>query len=113
MINANDQLKEFSGGSENVYKYNLGLIVTEGALALAKKFECFWFLDIIASYQQQLKNEEFQVWTLKRTVSSAMVVATDGNENQLASQRIPFTDFEADEATIWVEYGTALLPVEH
>jgi hypothetical protein len=113
MITANDQLKEFSGGSENVYKYNFGLIVTEGALALAKKFECFWFLDIIASYQPQLKNEEFQVWTLKRTGNSAVVSCTDGNDNELKSQKIPFTDFEPDEATLWVEYGTALLPVEH
>ena len=114
MINANDSLSEFSGGSENLYKYNFGLVITEGVLSLAKTFECFWFLDIIASYQPQLKKEEFKVWTLtKHSDSSAIVKCTDGNDRVLKTQIIPWTDFSADTCTIWVEFGTALLPVEH
>ncbi len=112
MVNANDSLREHTS-SENFYKYNFGLVITEGVLTLAKTFSCFWWLDIIASYQSQLKNEEFQVWTLKRIGNSAVVVATNGNEKQLISQKIPFTDFQPDEATVWVEFGTALLPSEH
>ncbi len=114
MINANDSLNEFSGGSENLYKYNFGLVITEGALALAQKFECFWFLDIIASYLPTLKKEEFQVWTLtKHSDNSATVKCTDGNDKVLKTQKIPWTDFSADECTIWVEFGTALLSIEH
>lgn len=112
MKNANDALREHTS-SEHMYKYNFGLVITEGVLALAQKWECLWFLDIIASYQPQLKNEEFQVWKLIKTGNSAVVTCTDGNDKTLKSQKIPFTDFSADEATVWVEFGTALLPSEH
>jgi hypothetical protein len=111
-MNANDQLRAHTC-SDNFYKYNFGLVITDGAKALAEKFFCFWFLDIIASYQGQLENEEFQVWTLKRTGSKAIVTCTDGNDNVIKTQRISWTDFEPDEATVWVEFGTALLPSEH
>lgn len=112
MVNANDSLREHTS-SENFYKYNFGLIITEGVKALCEQNSCWWFADVVASYQPQLRNEEFQVWTLKRTGSTAVVTCTDGNDKQLKAQRISFTDFEPDEATIWVEYGTALLPSEH
>ncbi|PQJ09597.1 hypothetical protein CJD36_016795 [Flavipsychrobacter stenotrophus] len=111
-MNANDSLREHTC-SDEYYKYNFGLVITSGSKALADKFSCYWFLDIIASYQGQLKNDEFQVWTLKRTGAKAIVTCTDGNDNVLKKQRIPWTDFEADEATVWVEFGTALLPSEH
>ena len=114
MINANDSLHEFSGGSENLYKYNFGLVITEGVRSLCETFSCWWVADIIASYQPQLKQEEFQVWTLtKHSDNSATVKCTDGNDKVLKTQKIPWTDFSADECTVWVEYGTALLPVEH
>ena len=111
-MNANDELREHNC-SDNFYKYNYGMVITDGVKALADKFECYWFLDIIASYQSQLKNEEFQVWKLQRTGSSAVVTCTDGNDNQLKSQRVPWTDFNPTVATVWVEFGTALLPSEH
>lgn len=79
-----------------------------------KSSKCFWFLDIVASYQHELKNEEFQVWKLvKNTDNSATVKCEDGNDNILKSKEIPFTDFSADMATVWVENGVALLPSEH
>jgi hypothetical protein len=117
MINANDALREHTS-SENFYKYNFGLIITEGAKSMADTYGVYWWLDIIASYQPKLKNEEFQVWTLKRTGSSAVVTCTDGNDKQLISQRIPFTDFGPDVAVLWVEGNVetnliCLLPSEH
>jgi hypothetical protein len=111
-MNANDFLKEHTC-TDNYYRYNFGLVITDGAKALADKFACYWFLDIIASYQPQLKKEEFQVWTLKRTGSSAIITCTDGNDNVLKTQKISWTDFEPTEATVWLEFGTALLPSEH
>lgn len=112
-MNANDTLRHYTC-ADAYYKYSFGLIITDGVKELAERFECFWFLDIIASYQSQLRNEEFQVWTLKKNIDgSAVVKCTDGNERQLKSQKMPFTDFKADEATVWVEFGTALLPSQH
>ena len=81
---------------------------------MADTYGVYWFLDIIASYQPQLKNEEFQVWKLtKHDGNKATVTCEDGNGNIIKSQKLPFTDFSADEATVWVEFGTALLPSEH
>ena len=112
-MNANDKLKEYNC-TDNYYKYTNGLLITDGVKALAIMFGCYWFIDVIASYQSQLKGEEFQVWSLgKNEDSSAVVVCTDGNNRIIKSQQIPFTDFNADEATVWVENGIALLPSEH
>ena len=113
MINANDQLKEYTS-TDYYHTYLCGLTITDGAKALADKFECYWFLDIIASYQPQLKDEVFQVWVLlKNENESAVVSCTDGNGRILKTQKIPWTDFNATAATVWIENGVALLPSEH
>lgn len=112
-MNANDELRDYTS-SDNYYKYLGGLLITDGAKALADKFQCYWFLDIISSYQHQLANEEFQVWLLTRQQdNSAEVKCTNGNDLVLKYQSIPFTDFQPTSATIWVENGVALLPSEH
>ena len=112
-MNANDQLKEYTS-TDSYYKYNFGLLITDGAKALADKFECYWFLDIIASYQGEFKQHEFQVWSLGRNEDcSAIVIFTDGNNTIIVSQNIPWTDFKPTVATVFVENGSALLPSEH
>jgi len=112
-MNANDKLKEYNS-TENHYKFGGYLVITDGVKAMAEMFESFWLLDIIASYQSQLRNEDFQVWTLgKFEDSSAIVICTDGNNRVVKKQKIGWTDFGADEATIWVEGNVALLPSEH
>ena len=77
-------------------------------------FECFWFIDIVCSYQPELKSEDFQVWTLRKNEDgSGKVVCTVGNERVLKTQVIPFFLFDADKATVWVEGNIVLLPSEH
>lgn len=111
-MNANDSLREHNC-SDEFFKYHFGLIISEGVKALADKFECYWLIDIIASYQPQLKAEEFQSWKLKKNEDeTAVVTCDDGNGRILKKQNIPYTDFKADTATVWVEYGTAILPSE-
>ena len=39
--------------------------------------------------------------------------ATDGNKNKVAQQRIPFSDFAYDQATIWLVDGCLMLPCEY
>ena len=90
------------------------MLYTDGVRALCSEFECYWFLDVIVSYQHQLSHEEFQVWTLQKEGDvSAIVKCSDGNGNELVAQQIPFTDFKASKATVWVEFNVALLPSEH
>lgn len=112
-MNANDQLKEYTG-TGNYYKYMLGMLHTDGVKALCEQFECWWFLDIVCSYQQDLKEEPFQVWALGvNEDGTAVVLCTDGNNKVLKSQSIIFTDFKAKEATVWCVDGIVLLPSEY
>jgi len=113
MRNANDALRHHNC-TDGYYRFNYGLIATSGVKALADTFKAYWLLDVIASYQPQLDGEGFQLWHLRRfTDCSAIVECEDGNGRKLVEQEIPYTDFEAEEATIWVEEGVALLPSEH
>ena len=112
MRNANDELRDHNC-ADNYYKYNFGVVITSGTKSMADTYGVYWWLDIIASYQGLLRNEEFQVWKLTRTGSSAVVTCTDGNEKQLISQQIPFTDFEPDVAVLWLQGNVILLPSEN
>eukprot|EP01035_Chromulina_nebulosa_P055460 gene55460-75990_t len=113
MTNANESLRQ-STGSERYFKDLLtGCKYTDGVKALADTCQAYWLLDVIFSYQnyKNFIHEEFQVWELKRVAGIAfMVTATDGNKRKLGCQEIPFSDFEFDSATIWIEHGVALLP---
>jgi len=112
-MNANDSLREHTC-TDNYYRFGPILLITDGIKALCEKFECFWLMDVIASYQPTLMAEEFQVWTLEKIGENAAIIkCTDGNDKVLKSQMIEYTDFRADKATIWVEGNTALLPSEH
>jgi hypothetical protein len=113
MKSANDSLKEHMSAGM-LYNYMLGMVITDGVKELADRFKCYWFVDVVVSYQPELQGEEFQVWKLQKTgESSAIVTCEDGNDNILKSQVIEYTDFEPDEATVWVEFNVILLPSEH
>lgn len=111
MNSANDFFKDYNC-TDNYYKYYLGMVYTDGVKALCTRFECYWFLDLIAFGQLKIKGN-FQVWTLKRTGFTATVTCDDGNGNILRKENIPYTDFKPLTATIWVEDNVILLPSEH
>lgn len=114
-ISANDFYNQFYC-TEHYYAYLLGLLLTDGVKTVADEEKCYWFIDIIASYQfyEKFKNEEFQVWKIERLDGSRFQVsATDGNENELLKREIPFSDFFFQEFTIWKEGDVLLLPSEH
>lgn len=86
-------------------------LLTDGAKHLAEKAQAFWLMDAIASHQtnKQVAVEVFQVWTL--TVNEkheAVLTCTDGNEKQLASQSIPYTDFPLKSITLYAEQSDYL-----
>lgn len=114
MIDANESLNG-NNGTGCYYKYNFGMVITDGCKLLCETFSCWWFLDVVCSYQPRLRNEAFQCWSLgKNEDSSAIVICTDGNNRVIVSQEIPWTDFKPDCATLWVEGNSViLLPSEH
>ncbi len=115
MKNANDTLEGFYG-TENYHKHFLGAVYTDGVKTMAERFHCYWLLDVIASHQtnKKVRFEGFQVWKLQRIKDTKfLVTCDDGNGNIVTQQKIPFSDFNYDEATIWFVGGVMLLPSEY
>ena len=117
MKNANDLLQEFNC-TEKYYKHILSkLLYTDGIHEACTQFQCFWFLDVVFSYQTPEFNRmnNFQVWRLKRINKSNTfyVVCTDGNKNKIVQQEIPFSDFPHDSLTFFYSDSVCLLPTEY
>jgi len=110
-------LRQFTG-SECVYRHTLNrkCVYTEGVQYLAEKAGAYWLVDeilLVQPYDPALKAAEFQAWTLTvRDDRSAMLVCTDGNDNQLYAKRIPWTDFPLSSVDLWLENNTLYLPSE-
>lgn len=90
------------------------LLLTDGCNYLREKAQCRWLYDLLMSYQKDLKEEEFQCWTLRRTKGNSFIaLCVDGNDNELVRQEIPFSNFVLDELRIWLIEGICLLPSEY
>jgi hypothetical protein len=91
-------------------------ITTEGIYAFCEKHKCYWFLDVINSYQTLAfrARNEFQVWkmVLNDKGSGAKVICEDGDNNIILTQRIPYTDYKGETITFWFENETIYLPEE-
>jgi hypothetical protein len=91
------------------------MVISDGVRTLCEHFECYWFIDIVASYQPALKKEKekFQVWHLQRyDDNSALIECSDGGERKLRNQVVDYTDFKPREVTVWVEHNLISLPSE-
>jgi Family of unknown function (DUF6876) len=109
------ELEQFHG-TENYYKHQFGLIhYTDGIKYLAENAECYWLIDIVASYQLDvaIRNESFQVYKLKVKNEAAELEISDGNENILAEQKIAFTDFPLTAISLWCVGKILMLPGEY
>lgn len=86
-------------GTLHWHKFTIGnrYVATDGAKMLADTFGAWWLLEAIASYfyKPEVRREPFQVWTLREQCShsDALLICDDGNGKELATQRIPYTDF--------------------
>jgi hypothetical protein len=97
-------------GSDRPYiKHSLvkRLVMTDTVGTLREMADCFWLVDVIASYQSELLEQPFQVWQFKCNTELKLgtVTCEDGNGNELVRQEIEYTDFPLDELTLWAELG--------
>ena len=75
-------------------------VATSGVMSMAKENECFWALDVVASYAnkiirefQKTTNTFYVVHVLKNMEDSgATFYLSDGDYNILITQKIPFSD---------------------
>ena len=105
-------------------------LLTDGAYYLAEKAQAYWLMDLIASWQPEiskgLRHEayapdgiDFQVWRIVLDgKGGCTVIADDGNGNELARQRVAYTDFPILAFKLFAvrneQYGmTIMLPSEY
>ena len=116
MTNANDNFGNVNG-SENLYVQKPSLILyTDGVRDLAETCGAYWLIDLLVSYQgtREINLQRFQVWELTRVKEQKFsILASDGNDNRIASQQIPFSDFPYDTATLLLVDGCIMLPTEY
>ena len=116
MTNANEHFGS-GNGSENFYQNRFSpIIYTDGVKDMVESCGAYWLIDLVISYQhtKAVRLQPFQVWNVKRQKDDAFcIVATDGNEKEIARQEIPFSDFEYDVATLWLVNGCLMLPNEY
>lgn len=104
-------------GTEHYYKHFTGLKYTDGIKYLADKTNCYWFIDIIASYQADriIKTCHFQIWKLKvyNGKKALVTMREDTNEPNLVMQKIEYTDFPLGEIEVYCIDGVILLKSEY
>lgn len=116
MTNANEHYGA-NNGTEHIYSCRpFPITYTDGVRDMIENCKAYWLLDVIISYQyyEKVNKERFQVWDLKRTNGDSFkVYASDGNDNNITSQFIPYSDFPFDKATIWLVNDCIMLPKEY
>ncbi|MGM5000122.1 DUF6876 family protein [Tardiphaga sp. 538_B7_N1_4] len=110
-------LKHFTGSQEWFrHPLNRSVLFTEGAKYVADQAGAYWLLDEIALAQQHVRTvraQEFQVWKLDVVSNRATLHCEDGNDQQVYTKNIPFTDFPACGVTLWFTDNVILLPSEY
>jgi hypothetical protein len=108
-------------GNDNYYRYNGGLMLTDGVKYLADSAECYWLLDILWSYQRdpRVRNDEalqgIQFWTLKVDLEkrTAVVTLERDSDDVVLTQKIPYTDCPLPEIKLYLSNKVILLPSEY
>lgn len=108
----------FFTGTTTYHLHVPRVVLTDGAKYVAEHAEAYWLMDAIASYLPALVNREhFVVASLAVKNQSALLWLTDGNYKDIASQRIPYTDFPMPDITLFAcwsgDYWVLMLPSEY
>ena len=112
--NLNNEFKQCTG-TEAYYNGFANMIkFTDGIKIMADKFQAYWLIDVVGSYQYKVKGIPFQIWTIKSTGTKAVVeMIEDTGKPVLVKQKIPFTDFPEGILKMYCIDGILLLPSEY
>ena len=110
-------LKQFTG-SQTFYRHPLfrKYVYTEGVKYLAEEAGAYWLIEYVLSNQisKTIQSHPFQVWHLTRQKDNgAIIIVSDGNDNEIIRFHLPFTDFPLQDITLWFIGETLLLPSEY
>jgi hypothetical protein len=92
-------------GTERYYRLSRKHLITDGTKYLADNANCYWLLDATNSHLMEIgTNDWFVLATLTVKNSSATLIYSDGNGNELARQQIPYTAFPMEEIKLYCCY---------
>jgi len=109
------ELAQFTG-TTSYYKSSFGrLLLTDGAHYLRERLDCYWLIDIVESYQPQLKDKRFQVWSIdvKPDNSAIVEMKEDTGLEPIVRQEIGWTDFKLKQYEFFCIDGVVLLKSEY
>lgn len=100
--------------NDGYYAFNIFtrdmVVATRGVMELAEKHQCYWLLDVIASYLPKavkMGADYMLIATVKVNLKKQSCVFTledeqNGEKRLIAKQRIPYTDLAIEELKIWI-----------
>lgn len=104
-------LRQFTG-TESYHRYLMGVVLTDGARYFAEQAGAFWLMDILAT-QPEIRKLPFAHVTLTVTDGAGDLAVTDGNDNQMYTRTIDFTDCPPGKWEFYIIDGVILLPSEY
>jgi hypothetical protein len=118
----NDEFAGFTG-TEHYYRHWMPeFVYTDGIKMMAEKYQAYWLIDIVLSYQPKLKEYKFQIWEIECEKDSVnkranVIMRPDSDEPIVVSQHIAFTTFpEGKLKMYYIDDGSnkvLLLPSEY
>ena len=91
-------LAHFTGTQQYFKHWTRSLVYTDGVQFIGAN-NCYWIIDLIASYQTAdlLKKYPFQAWKISVTKEGGFVaLGTDGNNKEIVKQEGEYTDLKMD-----------------
>ena len=108
-----EELSQFIGTTK-YYPSTFGTLnLTDGVYYLRENANCYWFIDIIESYQPQLKDAGFQIWGIKVNADKTAIVycKEDSNIKPIVTQELNFTDFPLEKFELYCINNVVLLKI--
>ena len=104
-------------GTGNWYRHGLvrRVLFTDGVRFIADRAGAYWLVDEIATAQMLplVAAEEFQLWHLSVSGTSAVLTCGDGNGEIIYRKGICFTDFPLPEIKLYFTNNVICLPSEN
>jgi len=69
-------------GSTSFTRHARSLLLTKGVVDMAEQCRAWCLVDVVASYQRQLADEEFQLWALAVADDNMAVVSYSGRAQE-------------------------------
>ena len=114
-LNKKIDLDQFSG-TENLYKDQLGVLITDGVKNFATEGECLWAVSdiiVICKMQEKVKKEEFVSVKIFSKDSKGVIAYEDGNGNKLFEQKYGYCSLPNGSWTLYYTNNTLLVPGEY